>query len=577
MRFSVVTLLWSTLSAFAQFDSLSTNFDGSRLYFTSVLQQSGTEQPDSGKAFVADAAGIRPLLVRNREVFPGLPNTLTTNFYNLVGVDIAANTSHLAIVGSRECLGLPLATCRASDQTTVYNTRGEEVFSTSGYLALSPNGRWGLATTMILIRPSTQHTVVDLMTKVQYPFPAFVPANRNWRQSGIADDGTAVSADRDSLLIFRPPDKLQAMGIAQTIRGTRVTAAAIDAGATTVVWSQGNLESSSLRVLKLSLAQEPLNLQIAGQNDFDPRISDDGSRLLFLSTLAGANNPQVFTMRTDGSGRRQITAEPEGIATAILSGDGQVAWVLTRSGRVLRVEIQTANRTELIGPVAAILPSFFIGLQARPLLEGAIGQPITVLASVKSGDRIAVEIDGNAVPVLKVEDQSVTFQTPWELEANRIYDVSLSSQATRGWTGASSRLRVRRYFPAFLRASREQYALAAHQNFDAAVTPERPARPGEIVHLYAAGLGTVSPPVPTGIPAPASPLSILTTEITCNAQLDTDATPVHVLYAGLAPGTIGYYQLDLRLPQIIDDDRLIVRCELRGLSSMFSIPLPVRP
>ena len=70
--------------------------------------------------------------------------------------------------------------------------------------------------------------------------------------------------------------------------------------------------------------------------DYAPSISDDGVRILFLSRLRGRPDirPQAFIMHTDGTGRRQITADTDGVQSAVLSGDGRMAWVLTETARL---------------------------------------------------------------------------------------------------------------------------------------------------------------------------------------------------------------------------------------------------
>jgi uncharacterized protein (TIGR03437 family) len=72
------------------------------------------------------------------------------------------------------------------------------------------------------------------------------------------------------------------------------------------------------------------------------------------------------------------------------------------------------------------------------------------------------------------------------------------------------------------------------------VTQSNPAVAGETIVVYMTGLGPVSSPVASGMPAPAANA----------ADCGQDAIPSvgQVLYAGLTPGTVGVYQLNLQLP-----------------------------
>lgn len=81
----------------------------------------------------------------------------------------------------------------------------------------------------------------------------------------------------------------------------------------------------------------------------------------------------------------------------------------------------------------------------------------------------------------------------------------------------------------------------------AQITASAPAQPGDIVILFATGLGAVMPKAITGQAATtASPISgsgALT--VTLNG---TALDPSAVLYAGLSPGSVGLYQINVVLP-----------------------------
>src|SRR5258708_31068911 len=129
MRWLLLLMAWGVLPAAAQFASLSTTHDGSVLFFTTPLSQTGSGQPDYGKVFIVDGNGVRPLLVRNRDVYMFPPviflHAFTTNAYYLDNVSTAGDISQLAIEGLGECSGLTAALCGTRNYTTVYNARGE--------------------------------------------------------------------------------------------------------------------------------------------------------------------------------------------------------------------------------------------------------------------------------------------------------------------------------------------------------------------------------------------------------------------------------------------------------------------
>ena len=79
------------------------------------------------------------------------------------------------------------------------------------------------------------------------------------------------------------------------------------------------------------------------------------------------------------------------------------------------------------------------------------------------------------------------------------------------------------------------------------ITPTTSAKPGDVIVLYATGLGPAVPPVGYGeLPRSLAPLQMLTD---FHVLLDGNAIdPSAIAYAGIAPGFAGLYQINLILP-----------------------------
>jgi uncharacterized protein (TIGR03437 family) len=95
-------------------------------------------------------------------------------------------------------------------------------------------------------------------------------------------------------------------------------------------------------------------------------------------------------------------------------------------------------------------------------------------------------------------------------------------------------------------------------------TPATPASAGDALVIYCAGLGAVSPAVPAGSAAPVSTLSntVNTTTVKVGGQ------PAQVLFAGLAPGFAGLYQVNAIVPSgITPDANVPVVLTVGGISS----------
>jgi hypothetical protein len=83
-----------------------------------------------------------------------------------------------------------------------------------------------------------------------------------------------------------------------------------------------------------------------------------------------------------------------------------------------------------------------------------------------------------------------------------------------------------------------------HANDYSLVTPSKPANPGEILTLFATGLGPTRPGVDPGQPFTADPqqLVIAPVEVLVNGKSS------QVLYAGGYPGAVDGYQVNFRVP-----------------------------
>jgi uncharacterized protein (TIGR03437 family) len=107
------------------------------------------------------------------------------------------------------------------------------------------------------------------------------------------------------------------------------------------------------------------------------------------------------------------------------------------------------------------------------------------------------------------------------------------------------------------------------------LTPATPAKPGDIVILYATGLGAVAPPAIYG-QAPTAAASLVA-GANLSILLDGVAVdPSAIAYAGVAPGYAGLYQINLTLP-LSTGSNPEIRLQLDGAISIPGLHLPVSP
>jgi uncharacterized protein (TIGR03437 family) len=114
-----------------------------------------------------------------------------------------------------------------------------------------------------------------------------------------------------------------------------------------------------------------------------------------------------------------------------------------------------------------------------------------------------------------------------------------------GRYGEAVRIQIAEFSPALFQLDPE--TILATRADGSVITTENPARPGDVIILYATGLGATKPRMAAGqIPTSAA---ILEKFSEFKVLLAGDAlNRGNILYAGAAPGFAGLYQINLRLP-----------------------------
>ncbi len=274
---------------------------------------------------------------------------------------------------------------------------------------------------------------------------------------------------------------------------------------------------------------------------------------------------QLFFIRSDGSGRRSLTNASDGILGAAISGDGKIAYAVTGSNSLLKIDTQNGSVQQIVSAMPKVTvfgggsPGSLVILSG-PTLASATVSGSAPYPTMLGG--ITATIDGVAAPLLSVSPTQITFQIPWQtrvdptppvLPARRVEPLASAVVLPGGdpyfdvGFGLTLLTTSSQLFTLGPDANGSQ-ALATHPD-GALVTPSNPAKAGEVVTFYGTGFGPVSPLVPTGVPAPINPLSIVATPF----QFDLGAGGVGTIhlttqFLGLAPGMVGVYQINLQIP-----------------------------
>jgi uncharacterized protein (TIGR03437 family) len=156
---------------------------------------------------------------------------------------------------------------------------------------------------------------------------------------------------------------------------------------------------------------------------------------------------------------------------------------------------------------------------------------------------ISVYIDNIYVPLLYASPGQINLLVP----PNEIAGGVPLRVVRQGLTGPTVTITLVNAAPALF-PSANNFALAQDYNANyAVVTPAAPAQPGDLVILYATGLGATQPlPALGEIPETAGLISAFSSlQVLLNG---TAIDPKTMFYAGQTPGFAGLYQVNFFLP-----------------------------
>jgi uncharacterized protein (TIGR03437 family) len=152
-------------------------------------------------------------------------------------------------------------------------------------------------------------------------------------------------------------------------------------------------------------------------------------------------------------------------------------------------------------------------------------------------------VNGIAVPMLFVSSQQINGQLPTNVAGN-----ATMTLRTPGGISDNFYFSILPVAPSIFRSGTAgpETGLATVFRADNGqlITPTNPIHPNDIITIYATGMGQTSPPMVSGMAAPADPLSNTVTA----ASVTLGGVPLNVLYSGLVPGEVGVYQVNASVP-----------------------------
>jgi uncharacterized protein (TIGR03437 family) len=205
------------------------------------------------------------------------------------------------------------------------------------------------------------------------------------------------------------------------------------------------------------------------------------------------------------------------------------------SGVVTAVANAASGDTSAVAP-GSIASIYGSGLAASIGLAGAFPVP-AILGSA------SVSVNGVSAPLFYAGPNQINFQVPFEVSGGGTVTVTAGGVQL----GAKS-IPLHSTAPGIFLLPQGR---AAAFNQDGTVNSStNAAASSSAIAVYVTGLGAVNPSVATGAQAPALSLSNVTATVTATVG----GQPANVLFAGLAPGYAGLYQVNLVIPQLTPGD-----------------------
>jgi uncharacterized protein (TIGR03437 family) len=468
----------------------------------------------SGISKVFGLSGTQLRLIQESSfntIVPGAPIYLRPS--------VSGDGTILAINWYGYCLGGSFCLFQNSNSTLIRTPNGD--MPLSGFAEVSRNGRF-------VLQYGTGHPGAPGFPDVVGQVNLLDLTSGKTTQVGQEVAGAGRHVANDGTALVRTGSGVQLVGPNGTVPVTPafpIVNVQLSADAGRIVYDT-TPAGGGIRVLDVASGADRLLTQGSL-----PTLADDGQRFSYL------NANQVWLGDARSGPVAALTHEPEGIADQTITGDGTAVFAATYGGRVLSIDSASGKLTQLLDSP----PPRFLQLGAMPV-------PGSYNWLTDTNDS-SLQIRVNGAPVIRLGalPNRVPFQVPWEVSPDPSA-VTVVWGAEPAWEQVVGRGVAAVAGVALSLDS--TYDAAIHQDWSRLVTRSDPARPGEIIHMYGTGWGPVDGVVPSGKPTPADRLYEITAPCQWSAIGDfgQPERPFDVLFAGLAPGLIGLYQLDLRIP-----------------------------
>jgi uncharacterized protein (TIGR03437 family) len=193
--------------------------------------------------------------------------------------------------------------------------------------------------------------------------------------------------------------------------------------------------------------------------------------------------------------------------------------------------------------VATVTPGGFVSIYGSGFSSGVVVAPGSWPKTLSG---VTVFVNGFAAPIQFVSPGQINVQVPWEVglgEGATPFTVMIDGPTAKG-TRANSP--VNATFTNSVTSRIARYAPGIHQAAqpDGTLVSSKPAKAGDVLVVFASGLGPVSNQPASGATSPSDTLAICQQTPT----VTVGGLPAEVQFAGLAPFFVGAYQVNIKVP-----------------------------
>ncbi len=321
--------------------------------------------------------------------------------------------------------------------------------------------------------------------------------------------------------------------------------------------------------VKLRVATAPARIAaVAGDNasgrvgtslpPFVVQVSDEeGAPLsgvpITFAIVSGGGSLSSRNASSDANGRAStvLTLPTVTGVTRVTATAGPVSATFsataTTQSTTPSVQISAAVNGASFSATAPVAAGSIVAIFGRGMAAAAASAAELPLPAVLAGTRALLAGSGATVelPLFYVSPDQVNALIPLDVQPGS-YELVMENNGGRS---EPVRVAVAALAPGIFTVNSSGRGAGIFTRADGSlITTTNPARRGNVIVLYATGLGAVAPPVAAGAPgSSAEPLN--RTLVTPSVRFDI--YEAEVLFSGLAPGFAGLYQVNVRVPALV--------------------------